>query len=114
MDADHRAGAGCPVFVPGATQCGLGGVCPDHNKWAVRISAGNLPGGQRQLFIRSECWRVLLSAEKAMPRRQVFWATMVGYAGNAYLPAWAGEVLRSVMLAKKNQISISFSSWRRL
>jgi glycosyltransferase 2 family protein len=59
-------------------------------------------------FIRSQRWRVLLSAEKEIPRLQVFWATMIGYAGNAYLPARAGEILRSVMLAKKSQISISF------
>src|SRR5690242_21950700 len=37
--------------------------------------------------VRGLRWRVLLSAEKTLPPITVFWATMTGYLGNAYLPA---------------------------
>jgi len=59
-------------------------------------------------FLRSQRWGILVTAEKKIPPITVFWATMVGYLGNAYLPARAGEMLRSVMLGKKTSISISF------
>jgi uncharacterized protein (TIRG00374 family) len=39
----------------------------------------------------------------------VFWATMTGYLGNSYLPARAGEVVRSVLIGQKGGISKSFS-----
>lgn len=54
-------------------------------------------------------WRVLLSAEKTLPLSTVFWATMTGYLGNAYLPARAGEVIRSMLIGQKGGISKSFS-----
>jgi uncharacterized protein (TIRG00374 family) len=54
-------------------------------------------------------WRVLLSAEKTLPLPTVFWATMTGYLGNAYLPARAGEVVRSVLIGQKGGISKSFA-----
>lgn len=54
-------------------------------------------------------WRVLLSAEKPLPPLMVFWATMTGYLGNSYLPARAGEVVRSVLIGQKGSISKSFS-----
>ena len=38
----------------------------------------------------------------------VFWANMVGYLGNAYLPARAGEVIRSAYLGKKSGAGTSF------
>jgi glycosyltransferase 2 family protein len=54
-------------------------------------------------------WRVLLSAEKNLPVLTVFWATMTGYLGNSYLPARAGEVIRSVLIGEKGGISKTFS-----
>lgn len=39
----------------------------------------------------------------------VFWATMTGYLGNAYLPARAGEVVRSVLIGQRGGISKSFA-----
>jgi uncharacterized membrane protein YbhN (UPF0104 family) len=58
-------------------------------------------------------WRVLLSAEKGLPALTVVWATMTGYLGNSYLPARAGEVVRSVLVGQKGGISKTFSlaSW---
>jgi glycosyltransferase 2 family protein len=60
-------------------------------------------------LVRGLRWRVLLSAEKTLPVLMVFWATMTGYLGNAYLPARAGEVIRSVLIGQKGGISKSFS-----
>ncbi len=54
-------------------------------------------------------WRVLLSAEKLLPPLTVFWATMTGYLGNSYLPARAGEVVRSLLIGQKGGISKTFS-----
>ena len=59
--------------------------------------------------VRALRWRVLLSAEKALPLPLVFWATMTGYLGNAYLPARAGEVVRSVLIGQKGGLSKSFT-----
>jgi len=53
-------------------------------------------------------WRVLLSAEKLIAPGTVFWASMVGYLGNNYLPARAGEIIRSALLGRRAGISKSF------
>jgi uncharacterized protein (TIRG00374 family) len=60
-------------------------------------------------FLRALRWRVLLTAEKPIPIITVFFATMVGYLGNSFLPARLGEIMRSVMVGRKAQISTSFA-----
>lgn len=67
-----------------------------------------LLAGSINYFIRSQRWGILLTAETKIPSLRIFWATMIGYAGNAYLPARAGELLRSITLAKRSEISISY------
>src|SRR5689334_24747987 len=42
-------------------------------------------------FMRSVRWRILLNAEERLSVWTVFCATMVGYLGNNFLPARAGE-----------------------
>lgn len=59
-------------------------------------------------FVRGIRWRVLLSAERPIPVSTVFYANMVGYLGNFYLIARAGEVLRSALLGQRARISASF------
>jgi glycosyltransferase 2 family protein len=59
--------------------------------------------------LRGLRWRVLLSAEKKLPLAPVFWSMMAGYLGNYYLPARAGEVIRSVMIGERGGVSISFA-----
>jgi uncharacterized protein (TIRG00374 family) len=44
-------------------------------------------------------WRLLLTPEKSMGFRPVFWANSVGYLGNSFLPARAGELMRSVLVS---------------
>lgn len=51
---------------------------------------------------------MLLSAEKKVAPLTVFWATMAGYLGNNFLPARAGEVIRSAALGHKTGMSKSW------
>ncbi len=64
--------------------------------------------GTLAILTRAVRWGILLSAQKRIPIPTMFWATAVGYLGNIYLPARAGEVLRSVLLGRKTSISISY------
>ncbi len=48
--------------------------------------------------VRSARWHLLLSARLEVSFRQVFWANMAGYAGNALLPLRAGEVVRAYLI----------------
>jgi glycosyltransferase 2 family protein len=64
--------------------------------------------GTLSLFFRSLRWRVLVSAKKSVSPLKMFWATCIGYFGNTFLPARAGELLRSVVLGKETGIETSF------
>jgi len=59
-------------------------------------------------LFRSMRWRVLLSAERWLKILDVFWATMVGYLSNSFLPARSGELIRSIALGRRSSISSSF------
>jgi glycosyltransferase 2 family protein len=59
-------------------------------------------------FIRGLRWRILLSAERLVSPITAFWGTGAGYLGNNFLPARAGEVIRSALIARKTGISISY------
>jgi glycosyltransferase 2 family protein len=67
-----------------------------------------IPIGCINYFIRAVRWGVLLQAEKKISIALVFWANMVGYMGNAYLPARAGEILRSAFLGRHKGLGTSF------
>jgi uncharacterized protein (TIRG00374 family) len=60
------------------------------------------------LLLRSLRWRNLLSARQTIQPALVFWTTAIGYLGNTFLPARAGEVVRSVVLGNKTGLSKSF------
>jgi hypothetical protein len=60
-------------------------------------------------FLRGMRWRVLLSAEKLLHPLTVFWGTCAGYLGNSFLPARAGELIRSALIAQKGNLSVSFT-----
>ncbi len=59
-------------------------------------------------FIRALRWSVLVRSEARVPLLSVFWANMVGYMGNAFLPARAGELLRSAFLGQWKGLGTSF------
>jgi glycosyltransferase 2 family protein len=50
------------------------------------------------LFLRSVRWRVLLQAGGPVRIATTFWATCAGYFGNNFLPARAGELVRTMMV----------------
>lgn len=60
------------------------------------------------LFLRAVRWRLLLQAAVRLPVRMVFWATAAGYFGNNFLPARAGEFLRTLMISRQTGLSKSF------
>lgn len=59
-------------------------------------------------FLRSFRWRVLLNARGHFRISTVFWATMAGYMGNAFLPARAGEVVRSFVISGQSALSKTY------
>jgi glycosyltransferase 2 family protein len=67
-----------------------------------------IPLASINYFIRSLRWSTLVNAEKRVPILSVFWANMVGYLGNAYLPARAGEIIRSAYLGEKSGTGTTF------
>jgi glycosyltransferase 2 family protein len=50
------------------------------------------------LFLRAFRWRILLRSEGPVSVADAFWATCAGYFGNNFLPARAGELIRSYMI----------------
>jgi uncharacterized membrane protein YbhN (UPF0104 family) len=50
------------------------------------------------LLVRAVRWQVLLNSEGAVAFDTVFWATAAGYFGNNFLPARAGELVRTLLV----------------
>jgi glycosyltransferase 2 family protein len=60
------------------------------------------------LFLRAIRWRILLRAGAPVTIPTAFWATAAGYFGNNFLPARAGEVVRSLMVSASSGLSKTF------
>ncbi|MGE5377564.1 MAG: lysylphosphatidylglycerol synthase transmembrane domain-containing protein, partial [Bacteroidota bacterium] len=61
------------------------------------------------VLVRSWRWQYLLDPIKKIPMRVMFPTTIIGYMGNNIYPARAGEVLRAVILKRKEGVAISAS-----
>ena len=59
-------------------------------------------------FLRSLRWRVLLNAEGSLGVGTVFCATVAGYLGNNFLPARAGELVRTVLISRRSSLSKTY------
>ncbi len=59
--------------------------------------------------IRAWRWHYLLKPIKEIPTQTMFQIAAIGYMGNNIYPARAGEVLRAVILKRKEGVSISAS-----
>jgi glycosyltransferase 2 family protein len=57
--------------------------------------------GTVALLARALRWNVLLSSRAAVPFATAFWATSAGYFGNNYLPARAGELIRTFYISSR-------------
>lgn len=64
--------------------------------------------GSIALVLRAVRWRVLLQSRTAVRLSTAFWATAAGYFGNNFLPARAGELIRTVMVSAETGLSKSF------
>lgn len=56
-------------------------------------------------ILRAYRWQTLLSPDHDGRLADVYWAMMIGYLGNSYLPARMGEFLRAYALGRKTAIS---------
>ncbi len=61
------------------------------------------------VWVRAWRWHYLLKPMKEIPTKTMFPITTIGYMGNNIYPARAGEVLRAVILKRKEGVSISAS-----
>ena len=75
-------------------------------KWQYLAAGAAITCGS--YFLRSLRWRILLNAEGSFGIGTVFWANMAGYLGNNFLPARAGELLRSVLISSRSTLSKTY------
>ncbi len=61
------------------------------------------------VWVRAWRWHYLLEPIKPIPTRVMFPVTCIGYMGNNIYPARAGEVLRAVVLKRREGVSVSAS-----
>jgi uncharacterized protein (TIRG00374 family) len=59
-------------------------------------------------FLRGLRWRLLLAADRPIPPLLGFWGVSAGYLGNGFLPARAGELLRSAMVARATGLGTTY------
>jgi uncharacterized protein (TIRG00374 family) len=60
------------------------------------------------LFFRAVRWRILLAAQRPVTMKDAFWATCAGYFGNNFLPARAGELIRTYMIHARSGMSNAY------
>src|ERR1041384_2247520 len=61
------------------------------------------------VWVRAWRWHYLLGPIKKIPTQTMFPITTIGYMGNNVYPARAGEVLRAVILKRREGVSVSAS-----
>ena len=59
-------------------------------------------------LLRSLRWRILLNAEAHLSVGTVFSANMAGYLGNNFLPARAGELVRTFIISSRSKLSKTY------
>ena len=82
----------------------------------ARVVSGAAPGrlalaaflGTATLFLRAWRWRILLNAEGSVRIGTAFWATAAGYFGNNFLPARAGELVRTYMISARSGLDSAY------
>jgi len=75
-------------------------------QWSYLAVAGLTSCGS--YFLRSLRWRILLNAEAKFSVGTVFAANMAGYLGNNFLPARAGELVRTFIISSKSALSKTY------
>ena len=59
-------------------------------------------------LLRAFRWRILLNTHENLGYWPVFWANNAGYFGSNVLPARAGELVRTAMIASRSRLSRTF------
>jgi uncharacterized membrane protein YbhN (UPF0104 family) len=59
-------------------------------------------------FLRSLRWRMLLNSGAHFDVMTVFWAMMAGYLGNNFLPARAGELVRTFLISSRSTLTRTY------
>jgi len=75
-------------------------------RWQYLMAAGGITSFS--FLMRAVRWRILLNAEARFDIPTVFWANMAGYLGNNFLPARAGEVIRSLLISSRSNLSRTY------
>jgi uncharacterized protein (TIRG00374 family) len=75
-----------------------------HLSWVALYCLGS----SAALFLRAYRWRILLRAAGEVSVSTAFWATAAGYFGNNFLPARAGEVVRTMMISSRAGLSKTY------
>ena len=60
-------------------------------------------------LVRTVRWRVILSAEAAMPFSRLLSVLVIGFASNNVLPARLGEFVRATLLQRTGRVRFSFA-----
>jgi uncharacterized protein (TIRG00374 family) len=87
----------------------------DWYEAARTIGGASIPGlvvaaaiAMSTLFLRAVRWRILLNAEGKVPVATTFLATSAGYFGNNFLPARAGELVRTMIVSSRAGLRTGF------
>lgn len=60
------------------------------------------------LFLRACRWRILLNSDGDVSVAESFWATAAGYFSNNFLPARAGELVRTLMISARHGLDKAY------
>ncbi len=74
----------------------------------IALLALSMATASVSLFLRGLRWRVLLRSGAPVAVSTAFWAICAGYLGNNFLPARAGEIIRSLMVSSASGLSKTF------
>ena len=77
-----------------------------HAEWKLVLAAAATTC--LSLFLRSLRWRILLNAAGRLSIGMVFSANNAGYLGNNFLPARAGELIRSFLISSRSKLSRTY------
>jgi len=77
-----------------------------HARWGYLALAGVITS--TSFFCRALRWRILLNTETWFSVGTVFWANMAGYLGNNFLPARAGELIRTYLISNRSTLSKTY------
>lgn len=83
----------------------LGRTLASANPWLVAAACAL---NTLTLALRAARWRILLNGEGQVGYPPVFWATSAGYFGNNFLPARAGELVRTVLVTSASGLDTAY------